>query len=44
MSPSLKKGIGLGYVESVFSSLDNEIYIEIRKNMKQALIVKTPFK
>jgi len=44
MSPSLKKGIGLGYVESVFSSIDNEIYIEIRKNMKQALIVKTPFK
>ena len=44
MSPSLKKGIGLGYVESIFSSIDNEIYIEIRKNMKQALIVKTPFK
>ena len=44
MSPSLKKGIGLGYVESVFSSIDNEIYIEIRKNMKKALIVKTPFK
>ena len=44
MSPSLKKGIGLGYVESVFSSIDNKIYIEIRKNMKQALIVKTPFK
>ena len=44
MSPSLKKGIGLGYVESIFSSIDNEIYIEIRKNMKKALIVKTPFK
>ena len=44
MSPSLKKGIGLGYVESICSNLDNEIYIEIRKNMKLALIVKTPFK
>ena len=44
MSPSLKKGIGLGYVESSFSNLNNKIFIEIRGNMKQALIVKTPFK
>ncbi len=44
MSPSLKKGIGLGYVKPAFSDLGNEIYIEIRKNMKQALIVRTPFK
>ena len=44
MSPSLKKGIGLGYVKSSFSKLNNKIFIEIRGNMKQALIVKTPFK
>ena len=44
MSPYLKKGIGLGYVKSIFSDLDNKIFIEIRGNMKQALIVKTPFK
>ena len=44
MSPSLKKGIGLGYVKSSFSNLNNKIFIEIRGNMKQALIVKTPFK
>tara|TARA_S200000501_G_scaffold375585_1_gene428023 strand:- start:879 stop:1940 length:1062 start_codon:yes stop_codon:yes gene_type:complete len=44
MSPSLKKGIGLGYVKSNFSNLDTQIYIEIRRNMKRALIVKTPFK
>ncbi len=44
MSPSLKKGIGLGYVKSSFSNLNDKIFIEIRGNMKQALIVKTPFK
>ena len=44
MSPSLKKGIGLGYVKSDFSNFGVQIYIEIRGNMKQALIVKTPFK
>jgi len=44
MSPSLKKGIGLGYVKSSFSNLNTKIFIEIRGNMKQALIVKTPFK
>ena len=44
MSPSLKKGIGLGYVKSHFSNLNDKIFIEIRGNMKQALIVKTPFK
>ena len=44
MSPSLKKGIGLGYVKSNFSNLYTQIYIEIRSNMKRALIVKTPFK
>ncbi len=44
MSPYLKKGIGLGYVKSIFSDIDNKIFIEIRGNMKQALIVKTPFK
>ena len=44
MSPSLKKGIGLGYVKSNFSNLNTKILIEIRGKMKQSLIVNTPFK
>ena len=44
MSPSLSFGIGLGYVKSGFEKIDTEIYIKIRKNIKKAIIVKTPFK
>ena len=43
MSPSLKKGIGLGYVEAEHSAYDSEIYIRIRKNVLPATIVKLPF-
>ena len=44
MSPSLNFGIGLGYVKSGFEKIDTEIFIKIRKNIKKAIIVKTPFK
>ena len=44
MSPSLSFGIGLGYVKCGFEKIDTEIYIKIRKNIKKAIIVKTPFK
>ena len=44
MSPSLKKGIGLGYVKSNFSNLNTKIFIEIRGKMRQSIIVNTPFK
>ena len=44
MSPSLNFGIGLGYVKSGFEEIDTEIFIKIRKNIKKAIIVKTPFK
>ena len=44
MSPSLNFGIGLGYVKSEFEKIDTEIFIKIRKNIKKAIIVKTPFK
>ena len=44
MSPSLGFGIGLGYVKSGFEKIDTDIYIKIRKNIKKAIIVKTPFK
>ena len=43
MSPSLKKGIGLGYVPSVFSDIGSKIYIQIRKNAIPATVVKLPF-
>jgi aminomethyltransferase len=43
MSPSLKLGIGLGYVSTEFSSLDSEIYIEIRNKGVKAKVVKAPF-
>ncbi|UII80153.1 glycine cleavage system aminomethyltransferase GcvT [Flagellimonas sp. CMM7] len=43
MSPSLSKGIGLGYVTKENSKVDSSIYIQIRKNQVPATIVKLPF-
>jgi aminomethyltransferase len=43
MSPSMKIGIGLGYVEVSHTSLDSEIFIEIRDKGVKAKIVKLPF-
>jgi aminomethyltransferase len=43
MSPSMKIGIGLGYVEVSNASLDSEIFIEIREKGVKAKIVKLPF-
>lgn len=43
MSPSMKLGIGLGYVTVENSKLDNEIYIEIRDKGVKAKVVKLPF-
>lgn len=43
MSPSLGKGIGLGYVPKVFSTVDSKINIQIRKNAVPATVVKLPF-
>ncbi|WP_448606619.1 glycine cleavage system aminomethyltransferase GcvT [Paenimyroides ceti] len=42
-SPSLAKGIGMGYVPVAFSKEDSEIFIRIRKNDVKAKVVKTPF-
>lgn len=41
-SPSVEKYIGLGYVETPFTKIGQEIDIDIR-GMKKALIVKSPF-
>ncbi len=43
MSPSLKKGIGLGYVKTAFSKRDTEIFIQVRKKAIPAKIVRLPF-
>lgn len=43
MSPSLGKGIGLGYVPTVFADVNSKIYIQIRKNAVPATVVKLPF-
>ena len=43
MSPSLGKGIGLGYVPTIFSDVGSHIHIQIRKNAVPATVVKLPF-
>jgi aminomethyltransferase len=43
MSPSMKKAIGLGYVTLEHSSVDSEIFIEIRNKPIKAQVVKLPF-
>jgi aminomethyltransferase len=43
MGPSVKKAIGLGYVNLPFNKVDTEIYINIRGKLLKAVVVKTPF-
>ena len=43
MSPSLNRGIGLGYVSKNYSSEGSKIQIKIRKNLVPATVVKLPF-
>ncbi|MGB5394938.1 MAG: glycine cleavage system aminomethyltransferase GcvT [Lutimonas sp.] len=43
MSPSLKKGIGMGYVQKEKAKLGETIFIKIRNNAVPAKIVKLPF-
>ncbi|MCL4123142.1 UNVERIFIED_CONTAM: hypothetical protein GTU68_007743 [Idotea baltica] len=43
MSPSLGKGIGLGYVPTVFADVNSEINIQVRKKAIPATVVKLPF-
>jgi aminomethyltransferase len=42
-SPILSTGIGMGYIESPYSSVGNEIYIQVRDKLLKAKIVKMPF-
>ena len=43
MSPSLGKGIGLGYVTKENSKVDSDIFIQVRKKQIPAKVVKLPF-
>lgn len=43
MSPSMKIGIGLGYVTKEHSALESEIFIEIREKGVKAKVTKLPF-
>ena len=43
MSPSLGKGIGMGYVKNIFRSPGTKIHIQIRKNAVPATVIKLPF-
>jgi aminomethyltransferase len=42
-SPSLKKGIGLAYINRPYTKSDTEIEIDIRGKMKKGVVVKPPF-
>ena len=42
-SPSLGKGIGMGYVQTGFSKPGTEVYVNIRNKYLKAVVVKTPF-
>ncbi|MGK0307788.1 MAG: aminomethyltransferase, partial [Urechidicola sp.] len=43
MSPSLKKGIGMGYVPRIMAKSGSKINIQVRKKAIPATVVKLPF-
>lgn len=42
-SPTLQKGIGMGYVPAAFSKPDTEIFVKVRDKLLKAKTVKLPF-
>ncbi|WP_409251332.1 glycine cleavage system aminomethyltransferase GcvT [Bacillus sp. SCS-153A] len=42
-SPTLKKNIGLALINTEYSGLDTELYVEIRNKKLKAKVVPTPF-
>ncbi|KQS33233.1 glycine cleavage system aminomethyltransferase GcvT [Dyadobacter sp. Leaf189] len=42
-SPTLQKGIGMGYVPTEFAKADSEVFIKVREKLLKARIVKLPF-
>lgn len=43
MSPSLGKGIGIGYVNTPYTEAGIDIHVDIRGKMKKGVIIKPPF-
>ena len=43
MGPSVKMGIGMGYVPMAYAKEGSEIYIKIRDKVLKAKVVKFPF-
>jgi aminomethyltransferase len=43
MSPSLKVGIGMGYVQTAYAKPGNTLHIKIREKLLKARVVKMPF-
>jgi aminomethyltransferase len=42
-SPTLQKGIGMGYVPAAYSKPDTEIFVKVRDRLLKAKTVKLPF-
>lgn len=42
-SPTLQKGIGMGYVPTAFSKPETEIFVKVRDRLLKAKVVKLPF-
>mgnify|MGYP000880688088 FL=1 len=42
-SPTLGKAIGMGYVQTAYTPIATEIFIEIRNNPVKAMVVKVTF-
>ncbi|MBQ0025312.1 MAG: glycine cleavage system aminomethyltransferase GcvT [Bacteroidales bacterium] len=43
MGPSIKKAVGMGYVDVPFNKVGSEIFVNVRGRLLKALVVKTPF-
>ncbi len=43
MSPSLKQGIGMGYIDISSNKIGNKINIDVRGKLKEAQIINPPF-
>jgi aminomethyltransferase len=42
-SPTLQKGIGMGYLPVAYSKPETEIYVKVRERLLKAKVVKMPF-
>ena len=43
ISPVLKIGIGMAYVETAFAGLETELFIKVRDRLLKAVVVRPPF-